>query len=590
MQAQELFSLDEWVKAQGLTPAIDGGTAGTQSGRTAPAANAFNGVTNSTSISERWLGSIQNGTYLQYSLPDELTAQFEVKGYRLHSLSIGDYNKDRAPRSWAIYGHASSTATPDDAGWVLIDEQADVQWPFETGNYDSTVPATQYVLEFSLASPATYRAYKFVPLSSDRSAANDNWTTGLMELVYLGNESADGYVVVQGAPGDLFEGSPGYGIVPSLETGTNILFTAPAVGYADNVRYRCAGYVLEKLGSDGAWVLDGTNLNANSYAYVGDGSGQRVTWLWEVDGYKLTAGLEFDGTESVTAVPEAEADGYYAAGTEVTLTPVIPEDSSNTFRNWYGDVPEGSEMRNPLVLTMDAARTVYANFNRNWRLVEGAANQITDGSWVLRINPLNNGTCSLGVDANTRAVVSGSGHLDLTGAVDDTRLTISTVATNAFRGNATMLSVALPDTVKFIRTKALRTRAAHTHSGASCGVRTASREALAQCGGPYGNHLLAAVAPSLRRDGRRHLVPRSGHQRSRSPRHLRCRADLPRLPRKVRHAHPGIRRLLPHSPRPQCPLLPRRESPHRPQLNLRGGGAASSAGRGGGAASSAGRR
>ena len=170
-----------------------------------------------------------------------------------------------------------------------------------------------------------------------------------------------------------------------------------------SLRQRENTFLFLRLGSDGAWVLDGTNLNANSYAYVGDGSGQRVTWLWEVDGYKLTAGLEFDGTESVTAVPEAEADGYYAAGTEVTLTPVIPEDSSNTFRNWYGDVPEGSETRNPLVLTMDAARTVYANFNRNWRLVEGAANQITDGSWVLRINPLNNGTCSLGVDANTHS-------------------------------------------------------------------------------------------------------------------------------------------------------------------------------------------
>lgn len=101
------------MKAQGLTPAIDGGTAGTQSGRTTPAANSFNGVTYSTINTERWLGSIQNGTYLQYSLPDELTAQFEVKGYRLHSLSIGDYNKDRAPRSpmpaWAGSAPISTT-------------------------------------------------------------------------------------------------------------------------------------------------------------------------------------------------------------------------------------------------------------------------------------------------------------------------------------------------------------------------------------------------------------------------------------------------------------------------------------------------
>lgn len=139
-----------------------------------------------------------------------------------------NYNEARAPRSWAIYGHENASAAANDAGWVLVDEQADVQWPFETGGYDESIPATKYVLEFTLANPVTYRAYKFVPLSSKRTTS-DQWTTGLMELIYLGNESTDGYVIVQGSPGDSFEFLPAYGMVPNLPAGTNVTFTVPAV-------------------------------------------------------------------------------------------------------------------------------------------------------------------------------------------------------------------------------------------------------------------------------------------------------------------------------------------------------------------------
>lgn len=472
--AQDPVSLDEWVKAQGLSPIIDGGAAGTEYYEANGPEIAFDGVTYSDRYQDRWLGCIANGTYLKYGLPDELTKQFSVSGYRLHSLSTSTAYKERAPRSWAIYGHANASAAADDAGWVLIDEQTDVQWPFETGAYDSTVPSTQFVLEFTLASPVTYKAYKYVPLSSKWTGST--FDTGLMELVWLGAESTAGYVVVQGSPGDRFDVSPAYGTVADLPMGTNLTFTAPANGYADNIRYRCAGYVLEKLNSDGTWTLDSTNLNANSYAYVGDGSGQRLTWLWEEDGYTLISGLEFGGSESVTVSPEPEADGYYAAGTQVSLTPVAGDSSVSVFRYWYGDVPTGMEGASPLTITMDSVKTVYAHFRRTWAIVEGTTYQITDGNWTLRLSMADDGTCGVGVDADWQAPLAGSGILDLTGVEEDTGLRLNRVEESAFRDCTDLADVILPDSITTLNTRAFQ---------AATALRTVRLPAALATIGPY---------------------------------------------------------------------------------------------------------
>ena len=91
--AQDLQSLDELVKAAGCTPVIDGGTGGT--GSTAQyhssygPEKAFDGITYSTDHTTRWLGSIQNGTYLLYALPEEYSSPFQLQAYRVHTLSCG---------------------------------------------------------------------------------------------------------------------------------------------------------------------------------------------------------------------------------------------------------------------------------------------------------------------------------------------------------------------------------------------------------------------------------------------------------------------------------------------------------------------
>ena len=168
----------------------------------------------------------------------------------------------------------------------------------------------------------------------------------------------------------------------------------------------------------------------------------------------MTAGLEYGGLERVSVSPGAGADGYYAAGTEVTLTPVCATDPVSTFKNWYGDVPEGQERANPLTVTMDSPKTIYADFSRRWKFVEGTGNQITDGNFVLRLSSVrSDGTYGLGVDGNTRCYISGTGFLDLSGVRSDLNITLSQVSTSAFSGCMDLVSLVLPDTVTTIGTQ-----------------------------------------------------------------------------------------------------------------------------------------
>ena len=443
---QELQNLNDAVKAAGLTPVIDGGTFGYHyPNATLNPTNAFNGVTYSTSTSARWLGSIQRGTYLRYALPDGFPATFVVEAYRLHSLSSDPGNisnaRARAPRSWALYGHTDATAAADADGWVLLDERSDVKWPFETGEYDASVTGSQYIMEGTIASPDNYRAYKFVPLSSNKPG--DTWSTGLMELVFSGRHHFRDSIYVTAVP-DLLEGvTPGYGNL-DLSGGTNITISASEYCYTNSIRYRCAGYYTETLDASGAWILEGTNANARSYTTVSDGTARRLTWLWEEDGYLLSATPEGSGSETVTYVPEAEADGYYAAGTQVSVTANGATDPVSTFRNWSGDVPEGAA-ESTVTLTMDAPKTLVANFQRRWKYVAKTDDMpyaaVTDGNWTLFIAENGTGYRTMLVNSTVNtAAATGSGILDITTLYEDTSaqgtpIHLNYFCYNAFNGN-----------------------------------------------------------------------------------------------------------------------------------------------------------
>ena len=449
--AQDLQSLDELVKAAGCTPVIDGGTGGT--GSTAQyhssygPEKAFDGITYSTDHTTRWLGSIQNGTYLLYALPEEYSSPFQLQGYRVHTLSIGDYAQERSPRSWELYGNTDAGAAADADTWELIDGQSDIVWPFASGDYDSSVAGSQYVLEFSVTPTTSYRAFKFVPLTSARPSSSDTWTTGLMELVFLGYERpADNSVLIEGNQNTVGATTPAYGELSGLASGDTVELSAEEFAYTDTTRYTCIGYTTEIMQDDGSWIMEGTNL-VRSATYTHDGQTRRITWLWEEHGYKLTAGLEFGGLETISASPEAEADGYYTAGAEVTLTLVCATNPVSTFKNWYGDVPEGSETVVPLAVTIDAPKTIYADFSRHWKFVDGNSSQITDGNFVLRIDRRDDGTYAIGVNDGNRGYISGSGFLDLSDVTTDLGIEFSWIRVNSFLNCTNLITAALPESL-----------------------------------------------------------------------------------------------------------------------------------------------
>ena len=443
--AQELVSLDAQVKAAGLSPVIDGGTSGVQyNSNTLSPAKAFDGKTYSTVDNDRWVGSIQNGTWLRYALPDGFSPSFTVFSYRLHSLSTGAAANDRAPRSWALYAHEDAAAAADADGWVLIDERSDVEWPFETGDYDSSVTGSQYIMEFTVTLPGNYRAYKFVPLSSKIDLVlGETWSVGLMELVFLGTELSQGSVLVTGSPSTYGTVSPDYGLA-TVSADSATTFVASEYGYTTDTRYRCAGYTVESLNSDGTWTLDETVQDARSYTYADNGSARRLTWLWEEDGYLLMVAPEGSGSETFTYSPEPEADNYYSKGTQVTVTAHGAADPASTFRSWSGDVPEGAAGSTVTVI-MDAPKNIVANFTRSWKYVAKTGDMpfdaITDGNWFIYITEYGDGyRTTLVNNGRNTAAASGSGVLDISTLYADTAAQGTPIYLNyfcyyAFNGN-----------------------------------------------------------------------------------------------------------------------------------------------------------
>ena len=478
LQAQEAASLDDLVKAAGCTPVIDGGTGGTGQGvqynSSYGPAKAFDGITYSPDETTRWLGSIQNGTYLLYALPDDYPYIFQLQGYRLHALSIGNYNKDRAPRSWALYGNKDASAAASADTWELIDEQSGVVWSFSSTGED----ASHYILEFSVPPTSSYRAFKFVPLTSNRPSNADDWTVGLMELVFLGEAIESGTVLIQGNRGTLGTTTPAYGPLNDLASGDSIEISAEELAYSDTTRYTCIGYTTEVM-QDGTWVMEGTNL-VRSATYTHDGQTRRITWLWEEHGYKLHAGLQYGGLEQVTVSPEPEEDGYYTAGAEVTLTPVAAVDPQSFFNGWYGDIPAGSETDATLSIVMDAPKSVYADFTRNWKFVDGSTTRITDGAWTLSIAARTDGDYA-GTYAITWCAAEGGGLLDLSRAASCLNLAFSHVNTSVFSGKTNLCSLVLADSILSLANQSFQNCSSLTNVVLSSSLRTIGDQVFRGC-------------------------------------------------------------------------------------------------------------
>ena len=160
----------------------------------------------------------------------------------------------------------------------------------------------------------------------------------------------------------------------------------------------------------------------------------------------------------------------------MTLTPVCATDPVSTFKNWYGDVPEGSETVVPLAVTIDAPKTVYADFIRNWKFVDGSTTRITDGAWTLSIASQSGGTYAI-----TWCAAEGGGLLDLSRAASCLNLAFSHINFGVFSGKTTLCSLVLADSFTSLASQAFRNCTALTNVVLSSSLRTIGEQTFQGC-------------------------------------------------------------------------------------------------------------
>ncbi len=182
--------------------------------------------------------------------------------------------------------------------------------------------------------------------------------------------------------------SPAYGVHRgALTVGTPVEFSAPEYGVANSVTYRCAGYKFERLDANG-WTTLADVADVCAFTYDPPSAASvKVTWKWVLAGYALTVdnsgvfpedGMTSLGSVSVTA---PNLGSSYNPGTIVTLTATATPGA--TFGRWLGDgVPDGHAFDNPLTITMDRSKTIYAYFATDW-IYNGKGKTLKDGYWTL---------------------------------------------------------------------------------------------------------------------------------------------------------------------------------------------------------------
>ncbi len=376
------------------------------------------GMNNNKVSTERWLAGENDITTASATIEipsDALPVGkkgLAVKKIRLWRCIDIYYNNDglyRAPQTWVFYG----SNTGNDGDWTEIQRQSEpVAWNNDMLSFDVALPDND----------TPFRFLKFLPLSSKYTAGT--YKVGLRELEYFVAEVEPDTVVVRGSLGDdVGDSSHGYGRVNGVSADDTLTITAKTPSYANGVKYEATGYTLETSTDGGITWGAATSHNGTSATIAYNGTPTRLTWQWSPVAYQLNAHAD-EGNETVTVSP-ASADGYYAAGTALTVTAAgATSPTVTTFKEW--DVqPEGAVADGATIsFTMPATPTeVNAAFTRPWTYVAAGAianypdynayAAVTDGNWLFVVASRKANDVSAEQYFCLNAYVKGSGRLDL---------------------------------------------------------------------------------------------------------------------------------------------------------------------------------
>lgn len=419
-EAVPVVNLRDWLSEKGATATVTGtGHHSSYGPERLFDGQGMNGASDTTNF--RWLAGQKSidGVSVKIEIPQSALSvgnkNLVLKGIRLwRNINAADGNTGakRAPRTWVIYG------SNDDSNWTELQRQSnDVTWN------DSIIST-----EVSLSDNGEpFRFLKFQPLSANYGG---DYKVGLQEIEYFVSEVDADTVVVCGSLGDgVGDTSHGYGRVAGLSSGDSVTVTATSPSCADGVKYEATGYTLATSTDGGlTWGAEASH-SGTSATIAYDGTPTRITWQWSPIAYKLNAHAD-EGNETVTVSP-ASADGYYAAGTAITVTAAgATSPTVTTFREW-DVVPEGAVANGATIsFTMPAAPTeVNASFTRPWTYIAYGAiagyplyddfAAVTDGNWLFAVGSLEANAVSDEKYFNLRDYIEGSGRLDLTTLYSD---------------------------------------------------------------------------------------------------------------------------------------------------------------------------
>lgn len=302
----------------------------------APLSSTFSAIYVANGVNDLYIG-------LQYKAPSSILSNWVVDIYLDSDLNPATgFNAgwmangyDRLIRFGSSGGNYSvfhfTGATQDDWGWAfdgLMDYASDgntteLRIPLSLLN----LPGNQFKLEVHVA---------------EGDVTQETWanqTEADARVYQLGAPPPQTFEVIsaQGSP------VPSVGIYTN-EYGAQLNPSAGSPTPVNGTQYVAVG-----------WTMTGNDPvsgDATSFSMTLTNAAT-LTWLWNTN-------VNFTRTANAHGAITGDDSGYYSKGASVTVTAV--PDGGYSFGGWTGEVPDGQEMDNPLTLTLDAARSVTANF------------------------------------------------------------------------------------------------------------------------------------------------------------------------------------------------------------------------------------
>ncbi|MCQ2389683.1 MAG: hypothetical protein MJ138_08215, partial [Kiritimatiellae bacterium] len=240
-----------------------------------------------------------------------------------------------APREIALYG----SNTGESSDWVLLTEVKGLTWTADTERkyfpFENKKPYLWYRWSFKNPSGGTY--------------------IGCQSVQLLGFKVEDDALYIIGEPFMCGSVTPDYSLRSGLAEGEKV----PCSASGESFYYAGGDYWMTANG----WKLYGMKEDGSDFEVVDEGDeleleyshpGKRRILAWQFDAKPCVAIAAAEHGSAAADKP------YYAVGKYATLTATA--DTGYGFAYWTGDVPDGDKYDNPLLLRMDAPKSVTPVF------------------------------------------------------------------------------------------------------------------------------------------------------------------------------------------------------------------------------------